>query len=116
MSYHAIKEWITIAEQKNLPLWEVVLEDDMSERAVSREDSLKEMEKIWDAMLLSAEQYDGTLRSNSGLVGTDGQKLEDYGKKGNKEGAALQSLCPDDGILFFYDGGGAPGSDQWEDF
>ena len=88
MSYHAIKEWITIAEQKNLPLWEVVLEDDMSERAVSREDSLKEMEKIWDAMLLSAEQYDGTLRSNSGLVGTDGQKLEDYGKKGN-------TLCGD---------------------
>ena len=88
MSYHAIKEWITIAEQKNLPLWEVVLEDDMSERAVSREDSLKEMEKIWDAMLLSAEQYDGTLRSNSCLVGTDGQKLEDYGKKGN-------TLCGD---------------------
>ena len=46
MSYHAIKEWINIAEQKKLPLWEVVLEDDMSERAVSREDSLKEMEKI----------------------------------------------------------------------
>ena len=46
------------------------------------------MERIWDAMLLSAEQYDGTLRSNSGLVGTDGQKLEDYGKKGN-------TLCGD---------------------
>ena len=88
MSYHAIKEWLATAEEKQIPLWEVVLQDDMSERAVSREDSLKEMERIWDAMLLSAEQYDGTLRSNSGLVGTDGQKLEDYGKKGN-------TLCGD---------------------
>ncbi len=88
MSYHAIKEWIAMAEQKQLPLWEVVLEDDMAERAVSREESFKEMEKIWEAMLLSVEQYDGTLRSNSGLVGTDGQKLEDYGKTG-------KTLCGD---------------------
>ena len=88
MSYHSIKEWITAAEQKNLNLWEVVLQDDMAERAVSKEESIKAMKGIWQAMLSSAEQYDGTLRSNSGLVGTDGQKLEDYGKKGD-------TLCGD---------------------
>ena len=88
MSYHAIKEWIAIAEEKNIPLWEVVLQDDMAERAVSREKSMQEMQTIWEAMLLSAEQYDGSLRSNSGLVGTDGKKLEEYGKKGD-------TLCGD---------------------
>lgn len=88
MSYHAIKEWIAMSEEKNLPLWEVVLQDDMAERDVSREESIQEMENIWKAMLLSAEQYDGSLRSNSGLVGTDGKKLEEYGKKGD-------TLCGD---------------------
>ncbi len=88
MSYHAIKEWIAMSEEKNIPLWEVVLQDDMAERDVSREESIQEMENIWKAMLLSAEQYDGSLRSNSGLVGTDGKKLEEYGKKGD-------TLCGD---------------------
>lgn len=65
-----------LAQQK--AFWQIVLEDDLSERQVSREESIKQMTDTWDAMLLAATTYDKNLRSQSGLVGGDGAKMEQY--------------------------------------
>lgn len=46
------------------------------------------MNDTWDAMLDAAGNYDKNLRSQSGLVGGDGGKMDDYLKMGN-------SLCGD---------------------
>ena len=83
MAFGSLKVILETAEQKEVPFWEAVLLDDMNERNVKREESLKQMERLWHAMLEAAAAYDGKLRSNSGLVGGDGQKMEEYVKRGD---------------------------------
>ena len=73
MAFGSLKVILETAEQKKVPFWEAVLLDDMNERNVKREESLKQMERLWHAMLEAAGAYDGKLCSNSGLVGGDGR-------------------------------------------
>ena len=88
MSYQSFAEIIEICQSKDKEFWQVILEDDMQERNVSREDSMQQMHATWDAMLLAAATYDGKLKSKSGLVGGDGAAMERYQKE-----AGSQSLC-----------------------
>ena len=64
--------------ERSLPFWQVVLETDMDERQVTAEASLAKMRYTWQAMLESAESYDPSRRSVSGLVGGDGAKMRAY--------------------------------------
>ena len=41
MAYHSFEEIITICEKENKDFYQVILEEDMQERNVSEEDSLK---------------------------------------------------------------------------
>ena len=90
MSYQSLDEILNICNTSKKEFWQVILEDDMSERNVSCEDSMEQMRSIWDAMLLAATTYDANLKSKSGLVGGDGAKMEKYGLE--KE---TSSLCGD---------------------
>ena len=72
--YQSVSEMLAETDRSGRPLWEVILEDDCAERGVKRENSLKEMRRIWEAMKQADAGYDGKIRSASGLVGTDGQK------------------------------------------
>lgn len=84
----SLQSIVETCDREGKRFWEVVLEDDLSEREVSREASMEQMYHTWDAMLLAAATYDPNLHSKSGLVGGDGAKMEDYL---NKEGE--NSLC-----------------------
>lgn len=64
--------------ERSLPFWQVVLETDMDERQVTAEASLAKMRCTWQAILESAESYDPSRRSVSGLVGGDGAKMRAY--------------------------------------
>lgn len=86
--FESLQEICEVCAEKQKPFWEVVLEDDIEERMVSRENSLQKMEDTWNAMLDAAAGYDAMLRSQSGLVGGDGGKMTDYLQSGN-------SLCGD---------------------
>ena len=88
MSYQAFDEIIKICKEEEKEFWQVILEDDMSERNVTREESLQQMHSIWDAMLLAAATYDGNLKSKSSLVGGDGARMEQFGKE-----QSTKSLC-----------------------
>lgn len=88
MSYQSFDEIIKICKEEEKEFWQVILEDDMSERNVTREESLQQMHSIWDAMLLAAATYDGNLKSKSGLVGGDGARMEQFGKE-----QSTKSLC-----------------------
>ena len=78
MAFSSLQEIIEIGIKEQKAFWEIVLEEDMSERDVEREQSLNKMKSTWDAMLLAAETYDPKLRSGSGLVGGDGHKMDQY--------------------------------------
>ena len=88
MSYQSFKEITDICKSQNKEFWQVIMEEDMFERNVSKEDSWSKMCDTWDAMLFSAATYEKDLYSKSGLVGGDGHKMEVYSEK---MGAA--SLC-----------------------
>ena len=77
MSFHSLEEIITSASEQKKPFFRVILENDMSERMVSEEESFSTMLEMYDTMRKADESYDGTLKSASGLVGRDGQKMEE---------------------------------------
>ena len=65
-------------EAGGLAFWEVVLETDMDQRQVTREESLAKMRLTWRAMVEADEAYRAEERSLSGLVGGDGGKMRAY--------------------------------------
>ncbi len=78
MSYQSFDEVISICKKEEKEFWQVILEEDMSERGVTREASMEQMQKTWDAMLLAARNYEADIHSKSGLVGGDGGKMGHY--------------------------------------
>ena len=78
----SLQQIIGCAEKTNRLFWEVVLEDDMNQRQVSREQSMAKMLTVWKAMEDASHNYTGARRSVSGLVGGDGLKMRQYNLKG----------------------------------
>lgn len=86
--FESLEAIVNLSESQNKPFWQIVMEDDMEDRMVTKEDSFQKMTDTWDAMLLAAATYDKNLRSASGLVGGDGAKMDAYRNN-------AQSLCGD---------------------
>jgi len=84
MSFRTLKEILDACDQKNLPFWEAVLMDDVKERGVTREASFETMRGMYQAMRMADADYEGNLRSASGMAGGDGAKLEAFRHKENK--------------------------------
>ena len=78
MAFQSIDALLTAAGDK--PLWQAVLEDDCRDRGADRAESWEKMSALWAAMVCSAQEYDGTRRSASGLVGGCGARMENAGE------------------------------------
>ena len=78
----SLQQIIERAEEAGKLFWEVVLEEDMAHRQVTREQSLSKMLTVWKAMEEASHNYTGRRRSVSGLVGGDGLKMRQYNLKG----------------------------------
>lgn len=76
--YRALAEICRSAEKKGIPFWEAVAEDDCRERQLQREESFLQMRAMYRAMKEADAAYDAKLHSPSGLVGTDGGRLQAY--------------------------------------
>lgn len=77
-----IEELIQLSEDKKIPFWQVVLEDDMLDRSVSKEESFATMKAMYHAMKEADHAYDSQMKSASQLVGGDGAKMERAVKDG----------------------------------
>ena len=84
MGFNKIQEIISIADERDVPFWQVVLEDDLQERNVSYEESFGRMQRLFDAMVQADKNYSADLRSHSGLSGGDGAKLEKFRRQDNR--------------------------------
>lgn len=80
MPISSLSELMTAGRENDL--FEVALQNDCQERGVQREDSLARMRALFEAIRLSAESYNPSLRSRSGMVGGDGAKLRAYAREG----------------------------------
>lgn len=84
MSFSTLKQIQKSAEEQKKEFYEIIIEDDMRERNVSYEESFSEMKKMFLAMKEADKNYDGKLKSASGLSGGDGEKLENFRKQSNR--------------------------------
>lgn len=76
--YRSLADICRSAEEKGIPFWEAVAEDDCRERQLQREESFLQMRAMYRAMKEADAAYDAKLHSPSGLVGTDGGRLQAY--------------------------------------
>lgn len=83
MAFGSLSEILQICEEEQMPFWKAVLRDDMNERNVSEEESLAQMQQLWEAMQQAAASYDKKLKSQSSLVGGDGGKMQEYLENGD---------------------------------
>ena len=74
MAFGSVESLLRAAEE--VPLWEAVLLDDLSDRGVERAASWEKMTTLWRAMEESVAHYDPDRRSACGLTGGDGAKVE----------------------------------------
>lgn len=86
MAFESMEEWIQCCKTQNLSAPEAVIQEDIRDRAVTREETWKQMSGMWAAMCQSEREYDRTLISQSGLTGGAAGRMEDYIKAGH-------SLC-----------------------
>ncbi len=84
MGFSTLKEVLAYSEEKQVPFWEAVLLDDVRERGVRKDISFENMRGMYQAMRQADADYDGSLRSASGMVGGDGAKLEVFSNKANR--------------------------------
>lgn len=73
--YKSLLEISKTERDSGIPFWKLVREDDCIERGITPEQSMSDMRAMYLAMKESNENYDETLMSASGLVGTEGYKL-----------------------------------------
>lgn len=76
MSFQSIQDILKECETQNKSFATIVIEADMRERDVSKEESRKAMHEIYEAMVKANADYNATLHSHSGLVGGAGAKME----------------------------------------
>ena len=67
MSLDSMKEIFDRMEAEHKPFWEIVLETDMDERQVTRQQSMAKMLTTWQYMVDAADTYTGRRRSVSVL-------------------------------------------------
>ena len=74
--YKSLAEICETEKRTGLPFWKIVQEDDCTERGVADRDSFEQMRAMDHAMQDADAQYDGSRMSASGLVGTEGKKMQ----------------------------------------
>ncbi|MGM9623190.1 MAG: L-serine ammonia-lyase, iron-sulfur-dependent, subunit alpha [Butyricicoccus porcorum] len=83
MGFEKLQEILDCTQERHIPFWKVILEDDCTERSVSEEESFETMRHMYRAMKEADTAYDAELRSASGMAGGDGAKLEQFRRQGN---------------------------------
>lgn len=75
--YKSLEEIIIAEKEKNLPFWKLVCREDCVELDISEEEAFERMKQMYLVMKESDEAYEDDRMSRSGLVGTDGKKMQD---------------------------------------
>lgn len=80
--YNSLEKIVAVAAENNSSFWQVVLEDDCRERGITEEESMEQMQNMYRAMKEADFAYDAKLHSASGLVGSEGEKMNQARQNG----------------------------------
>lgn len=78
MAFQSMKEMIKQAETLNGDIVSAIVESECREYGTGKEEIYLRMEEMWNSMYQAGMEYDETLYSKSGLVGSDGGKMLRY--------------------------------------
>ena len=73
--YGSLQELCELEEKSGKPFWKIVQEDDCREQGITEEVSFEQMRAMYQVMKDADARYDEKLKSESGLVGTEGKKM-----------------------------------------
>ena len=83
IEFTSIHQMLEAAQADGLPLWEAILQADCETQGISRVESLSKMAGLLRAMKEADQSYRPQDRSQSGLVGGDGGKMDHYARQGD---------------------------------
>lgn len=78
------KELIEICNEKNIPIWEYTIQEEIEKSESNRETVIERMRSTLHVMMNSATYaQENEVQSVSGLIGGDAYKIKQYADKGN---------------------------------
>ena len=80
MAIHSLQALMDAGAKEDL--FDVLLGEDCVDRGVTPGDSLAQMTALFAAIRRAQAGYDGALRSQSGMVGGDGERMRQYSQSG----------------------------------
>ena len=93
IEYHSIQNILDLCKEQDKKIWEVVLQADMDESGVSEEQVFEKMRFMYRAMQEADQSYEANLKSQSGMVGGDGEKMRQYNATGKNLCSEYSSLA-----------------------
>ena len=91
--YHSIQNILDLCKEQDKKVWEVVLQADMDESGASEEQTFEKMRFMYKAMQEADRSYEANLKSQSGMVGGDGEKMRQYNASGRNLCSEYSSLA-----------------------
>ena len=82
MAFKSLYDIEKYCDEKGVSYGRAVMLEDMRESGRGEDETLSQMKKLWEAMKSALVEYDGSRRSQSGLSGGDGEKMQDYVNSG----------------------------------
>ena len=67
MAFSSVRDMVELCKETGQPLYEVILESDLTESGLTRAESEAEMHRLWSVMCATSAGYCSTDRSMSGL-------------------------------------------------
>ena len=93
IEYHSIQNILDLCIEQDKKIWEVVLQADMDESGASGEQVFEKMRFMYRAMQEADQSYEANLKSQSGMVGGDGEKMRQYNATGKNLCSEYSSLA-----------------------
>lgn len=93
IEYHSIQNILDLCKEQDKKIWEVVLQADMDESGASGEQVFEKMRFMYRAMQEADQSYEANLKSQSGMVGGDGEKMHQYNATGKNLCSEYSSLA-----------------------
>ena len=93
IEYHSIQNLLDLCKEQNKQVWEIVLQADMDESGVSKEQVFEKMRFMYEAMQEADQNYEANLKSQSGMVGGDGEKMRQFNASGRNLCSEYSSLA-----------------------
>ena len=73
--YHSIQSLLDLCKEQEKQVWEVVQQADMEESGATEKQVFEKMRFMYKAMQQADKDYEADLKSQSGMVGGDGEKM-----------------------------------------